>query len=98
MSEALRQKWIALQAELKRHHRVLVAFSGGCDSVFLAGAARHVLGKENLLAVTAVSASLPYKEKMLASNLAIGLDIPHVFLETAELSDPNYIANSSARC
>jgi len=98
MSGSLRAKWNILKAELQNHRRMLIAFSGGCDSAFLMTAARLVLGKENVLAVTAVSASLPIKERDATVCVAAQLDVTHEFLETRELEDPNYTANPSNRC
>ncbi|MEK7262962.1 MAG: TIGR00268 family protein, partial [Bacteroidota bacterium] len=57
------QKLVHLQNYIRQFPNALVAFSGGIDSAFLLKIARDVLGKENVLAVTAVSASLPQKEK-----------------------------------
>ena len=51
-------KFEALQAELRRLQRVVVAFSGGADSAFLAAAATQTLGADAALAVTAVSPSV----------------------------------------
>jgi uncharacterized protein len=94
----LRAKWNALRQILQKHKRVLVAFSGGCDSSFLLAAARHTLGRENLLAVTAVSASLPQKEIHSTRRLAAQLDVPHLAIETHELDNPAYTSNPSNRC
>src|SRR6266705_2770323 len=94
----LRPKWNALRQGLEKRERVLVAFSGGCDSAFLLAAARKALGRENMLAVTAVSASLPEREKDAAQKLAILLDAPHEFLWTDELANPSYASNPTNRC
>ena len=77
---------------------MLVAFSGGCDSTFLLAAARRELGKESVLAMTAVSPSLAAREKTSAEDLAKKIDVHHRFLETAEMDNPSYIANPSNRC
>jgi pyridinium-3,5-biscarboxylic acid mononucleotide sulfurtransferase len=94
----LQDKNRALENILREHKRILVAFSGGCDSVFLAAAARRALGKENILAMTAVSASLPEKERAQTIELAAQLDIQHRLLNTDELENPAYAANPSNRC
>jgi uncharacterized protein len=93
-----REKWQRLEDELRRHRRVLVAYSGGCDSAFLAAAARRTLGKANVLAVTAVSASLPAEELRRAEKFAGEQDIDHRLLTTRELENPAYAANPSNRC
>lgn len=77
---------------------MLVAFSAGCDSTFLLSAARHALPKENVLAVTAVSASLAALEKQAAAHLAKQLDVEHLFLHTDEMNNPAYASNPLNRC
>jgi uncharacterized protein len=94
----LHDKWAALVSILEQEESVLVAFSGGCDSAFLAAAARQVLGKPAVLAVTAVSASLPTQEKQAVQNFVTAFDIEHVFITTDELQNPKYTANPSNRC
>ncbi len=76
---------------------LLVAYSGGTDSAFLAYAAHEILG-DRMLAVIADSPSLPRKE--LAAALAFASDhkIPIHILHTRELEDPNYIRNDQNRC
>jgi uncharacterized protein len=69
MSVALHNKYLKLTKDLKSLERVLVAFSGGCDSTLLLAIARRVLGQKNVLAVTAVSASLPTREKENTARL-----------------------------
>jgi len=94
----LRRKYDTLLAILRKQKRLLIAFSGGCDSTFLLATARTTLGKENVLAVTAVSASLAAQEKESAQALAEGLDVPFLGLNTDELENPAYVANPSNRC
>jgi len=98
MSRALRERWLSLERSLRSHQRVLVAFSGGCDSTFLMAAARRTLGRENVLAVTAVSASLPSRDKNSAARLAARLDIPYLFVATGEMANPSYVSNPVNRC
>src|SRR4051812_48090012 len=98
MSARLRGKWLRLNAILQQQKRLLVAFSGGCDSAFLAAAARQVLGREAVLAVTAVSASLAIRERQSVQDFVERFDIPHQFLQTDELNDPQYTANPTNRC
>ena len=76
---------------------VVVAFSGGVDSSFLAAAAFEALGAR-AVAVTGVSSSLDPSEREAAAALARRIGIEHVEIETAELSRPGYVENSPDRC
>lgn len=98
MSQTLHHKWNTLSALLRKEKRVLIAFSGGCDSTFLMAAARRILGKCHVLAVTAMSASLAGREKRCAEELSHYCDVNHQWLETEEMSNPAYTDNPSNRC
>lgn len=76
---------------------LLVAFSGGVDSTFLAAVAREVLG-DRVAAVTAKSPSLPEAELEEAVALARRIGIRHIVLDTREMEDPNYVRNAPDRC
>jgi len=76
---------------------VLVAYSGGVDSTFLLKVVKDVLGK-NVLAVTEMSPVYPSEETEQATVLAQELEVKHEFLETQELSNPNFINNPKERC
>lgn len=76
---------------------LLVAYSGGVDSTFLAAVAFDVLRK-NTLAVTGLSAAVPPSEVREAQELARQIGIPHLLIETDEMENPAYVANSSQRC
>ncbi|WP_233581393.1 ATP-dependent sacrificial sulfur transferase LarE [Acidipila sp. EB88] len=93
----LQRKRALLHETLCSLESVLVAYSGGTDSAFLAYAAHQALG-DRMLAVIADSESLPRKE--LADALAFTTlhAIPTEILRTAELQRPDYIRNDAQRC
>jgi pyridinium-3,5-biscarboxylic acid mononucleotide sulfurtransferase len=76
---------------------VLVAYSGGLDSAFVLAVAHQVLG-ERALGLTAVSPSLPEREKVDAVRIAEQLGARHVLVESHEIHNPEYAANPSDRC
>lgn len=86
-----------LQRRLALETRLLVAFSGGADSALLAAVAHQVLGR-GALAVTAVSASLPGRERVAARRFTTDLGIAHVEVCTDELTRPEYVMNGADRC
>jgi len=96
-SAALLAKQDALLASLARAGRVLIAFSGGVDSSYLAWAAQRALGKDSLC-VTAVSASYPESHREMAEEIVRRFDLPHRFVETHEMERPEYRANAADRC
>jgi pyridinium-3,5-biscarboxylic acid mononucleotide sulfurtransferase len=96
MSE-LEAKQARLRAELSAVPSLLVAYSGGVDSAYLAHTAHQVLG-HSMLAVTAVSASLSGHDRDLAQACAAQMAMPHEFMETDELSNASYRANGPDRC
>ena len=87
-----------LRGLLAGHQRVVVAFSGGADSAFLAWMARDCLGRDAVVAATAVSASLPQDELETCRALAQEWDLAWVGLETAELDSAAYRSNDGDRC
>ena len=76
---------------------VIVAYSGGVDSAFLAITANQVLGRQ-ALAVTAKSASLAPAELKGALDLARRFGLNHRVIETNEVERPEYLANNPNRC
>lgn len=76
---------------------VVVAFSGGVDSTFLAHVATQTLGAD-ALSVTAQSPSLAACEREDALSLAQQLSLNHQIVHTHELEDPRYVANDVDRC
>jgi uncharacterized protein len=97
MTRTLEERGRALDAELAGLDSVVVAFSGGVDSAFLALRAHRVLG-ERALAVTAVSSSLAGAQRAQAEEVARRFAIPHLFVETGEVDDPRYARNDASRC
>ncbi|MSO81779.1 MAG: ATP-dependent sacrificial sulfur transferase LarE [Acidobacteria bacterium] len=76
---------------------VIVAFSGGADSAYLAWAATQVLGPA-ALCVTADSPSYPDHHRQLALRIAREFGLHHEFVHTAEMERPEYRANPVDRC
>jgi uncharacterized protein len=76
---------------------LLVAYSGGVDSAYLAWAAHRALG-DRFLAVTALSSSFSAHDRSVASDLAAASGWPHQLIETDEFKNPLYVANGADRC
>ena len=87
-----------LDESLARLGNVVVAFSGGADSAFLAAYATRLLGPERVQCVTAVSASLPDTEADDCRALAAEWGLDWTTVVTDETSRPEYIANAADRC
>ncbi|HTP32352.1 MAG TPA: ATP-dependent sacrificial sulfur transferase LarE [Candidatus Acidoferrales bacterium] len=94
---ALADKERELFAHLTSLERVIVAFSGGTDSAYLAWAAHRVLGP-NAIAMTADSASLPESHKRDLEAFVRRFGIPHEYIETREFDNPDYLRNDANRC
>ena len=89
---------IALVEWLKARGSVLVGFSGGVDSAYLACVALDALGPANVLAVIGRSASYPLEQWTRAREVADRFGVPVLELDTDEMHDPRYVANPSNRC
>jgi len=86
-----------LFAALRSLERVIVAYSGGTDSAYLAWAAHHVLG-EGSIAITADSPSIPASHKRDAEQFARECGFRHAFITTCEFQNPDYVKNDKDRC
>ena len=87
----------ALDARLASLGSVLIAYSGGVDSAFLAVTAARVLGDRSLC-VTADSPSYPDRHRDLAIGTARAFHLRHEIVRTSEVDNPDYRANPANRC
>ena len=95
--EPLDSKWEALLNRLKASQGVIVAYSGGVDSTFLAKAAYLAL-RENSVAVTGGSPTLSMRELKEAKALTKAIGIRHELVSTSEWDNPSYRKNDEKRC
>lgn len=94
---ALAAKESRLFNELRALGRVIIAYSGGTDSAYLAWAAHQVLG-DAAVAITADSASIPASHKRDAAAFARECGFRHEFVDTHEFENPDYVKNDKDRC
>jgi pyridinium-3,5-biscarboxylic acid mononucleotide sulfurtransferase len=91
------EKQERLFSHLRGLDSLLVAFSGGADSAFLAWAAHQTLA-DRALAVTALSASFSRHDREQAESFVRCTGVRHEFIETREFDNPLYVANNADRC
>jgi len=94
---SLAEKDRKLRALIASYDSLIVAYSGGVDSTFLAGVAHEVLGSKSL-AVTSRSPSVAPEELEAASELSLKRGWRHLIVDTDEMNDPRYLANDGRRC
>ena len=87
----------ALQDTITSLGSVVVAYSGGVDSAYLAYVASRTIG-DRALAVTADSPSYPDRHRQLAIRIARDFGLRHQIIQTSELERPEYRANPANRC
>jgi uncharacterized protein len=92
------EKELALAVWLRAHAPVLIGYSGGVDSVYLAAVAAESLSSRQVLAVIGRSASYPEEQWHVARDSARRLGVRVIEVDTDEMSDPRYAANPSNRC
>ncbi|MFN8058691.1 MAG: ATP-dependent sacrificial sulfur transferase LarE [Vicinamibacterales bacterium] len=97
LTPALASKLAALEARLAGLRSVVVAFSGGVDSSFLAFESARILG-DRALAVTAESPSYPEKHRAIAYGIAAEFRLRHEVIQTSEMHVDAYRANPVNRC
>ena len=96
-SRTLETKQDKLIALLRDFGSVIVAYSGGTDSAYLAWAAHRALGSE-AVAITADSASIPESHKRDAEAFARECGFRHEYIATYEFDNPDYVKNAPDRC
>lgn len=97
VDDALRAREAALFARLRALPSLVIAYSGGVDSAFLAWAGAEALGAR-ALSVTADSPSYPDRHRAMALEVARRFGLAHEIIQTSELSNPAYRANAPDRC
>ncbi|MFA5873536.1 MAG: ATP-dependent sacrificial sulfur transferase LarE [Anaerolineales bacterium] len=90
-------KYEKLKEILTNIGSLVVAYSGGTDSTLLLKVAHEVLGNK-VVAITAVSASLPAADCAEAEQIARQIGVKHILVESEETSNPEYLANTPNRC
>ena len=96
-TSTLREREAALVDRLRSWPSLIVAYSGGVDSAYLAWAATRALGQD-ALCITADSPSYPERHRAMAISIARDFGLRHEVIRTRELDNPEYRANPANRC
>lgn len=96
--ESARARERALADWLRERAPVLIGFSGGVDSSYLAAVAYEAVGPDAMLAVVGRSASLSAAQLAVAEEVARRVGFEPLLIDTRELEDPQYSANPTNRC
>jgi uncharacterized protein len=97
LASSAAEKLDALRVYLRQLGSALVCYSGGIDSALVLAVAHEQL-QTRAVAITAVSPSLPAREREEAARFAQQLGARHEFIESNELDRPGYVANGPDRC
>jgi uncharacterized protein len=92
------KKLDSLKKYIKSYDRVMVAFSGGADSTFLLKVCADELGRENVVAATGTSVTYTLDELRLARETAETLGVRHIVVDTDEMGNDSFSANTGLRC
>lgn len=92
------KKLDSLKEYIKSYDRVMVAFSGGADSTFLLKVCADELGRENVVAATGTSVTYTLDELRLARETAETLGVRHIVVDTDEMGNDSFSANTGLRC
>jgi uncharacterized protein len=95
---SLETKFKDLKKTIGNFSRVVIAYSGGVDSTLLLKVCVDVLGRENVLALIGVSPTYPKTEIEEAKKLADLIGAPFRTIDTREMENPDFVANSRNRC
>jgi len=95
-SRILDGKFLDLLALLRRLGSAVLAFSGGVDSSFLLAAMKKA--DMRMLAVTAISETMPRKDRDICASFIRELGVDHRFIQTSELSNESFVSNTPERC
>ncbi|MFA5778870.1 MAG: ATP-dependent sacrificial sulfur transferase LarE [Elusimicrobiota bacterium] len=94
----LSHKLEKLKNILKKYEKILLAYSGGVDSTLLLKVAIDTLGKKNVITTTAISQTYPKDDLSCAKKIIKQFGVKHLFMETDEMSNKNFVRNTPDRC